>query len=92
MVKKHTYEAVCPDGYVLTRTTARIYTHVIICRGEEGFGELSWAGNLTLAEKALPRFKNAVYKGAPGNPKVGERVWHDVQIIPCHLREKRHGE
>ena len=29
MAKKHTYEAILPDGYVATRTTARIYTHVI---------------------------------------------------------------
>jgi hypothetical protein len=49
------YTATAPDGTVMTRTSARVYTHVIACKVAEKptYGHLQWCGSKTLADKAL---------------------------------------
>lgn len=53
---KKIYQAILPSGEVVTRTTERTYTHVIICRQagkpEASLFALTWAGSPALAEKA----------------------------------------
>lgn len=59
---KHTYNATLPDGRIVTRTTDRIYTHVIAVINDSPFstrqnwGAAAWAGRPDLAEKDVAKY------------------------------------
>jgi hypothetical protein len=96
-VVKHTYKVTCPDGTIVTRTTDRKYTHVIVGRDKEpnrpgrNFGDkffaITWAGTPALAEKAYLHAKNAeflTYQGVrPGKKaqRTGNLIYADVKKI-----------
>ena len=66
---KHTYKATMPDGSILTRTTQRVYTHVVAVLSDTEWGWVQWCGRPDLAEKAAQRTR-------------GYGCWEEVRIIP----------
>lgn len=93
---KHTYKAVCPDGTIVTRTTDRKYTHVIVARDRvpdarrpagERYFQVTWAGTPELAEKAYQQTKNKEFKTFSGVQlgkkarRTGELIYKDVKKI-----------
>lgn len=53
---KHTYTATCTDGKIETRTTDRVYTHVLVAQYGNGYRHVEWCGRMDLAQKAHKKY------------------------------------
>jgi hypothetical protein len=72
MSNKTKLTATTPRG-VFTRTTARVYTHVVVPLNADGtqYAREQWAGSLALAQKAARKFQGSLYSAAK------------VEVFPC---------
>ena len=58
MAKTRTITATFPDGTVVTRKTARTYTHVVASKGNIHEGNTRWCGREDLMLKTKKLYKN----------------------------------
>jgi hypothetical protein len=87
MNSKHTYHCPLPDGTVITRTTARTYTHVLASFDGERWGWNGWCGRLDLAHTQRRREEGWWFKHYPEGRlaiieiATGEIVWEHEGYI-----------
>jgi hypothetical protein len=92
--KTHKYTVTLPDGGVVTRTTHRTYTHVIIGKcPEKGMDSkycaLTWAGTPALAMKAKQTEANKRYLDPVPTGKFHKTTYGEMLPIMKHVKSNR---
>jgi len=68
MAKTRTITATFPDGTVVTRKTARTYTHVVASKGNIHQGNIRWCGREDLMLKTKKLYKNPTIAEVTNDP------------------------
>ncbi|URC18205.1 hypothetical protein SEA_ZENTENO07_104 [Mycobacterium phage Zenteno07] len=84
MASKTTYVATAPDGSEFTRTSARTYSHAVICLNGETretatWGYLAFSGREDLAIKEAKKWKIGV-------PYCSGDTFFEVKVVPVSIR------
>lgn len=88
--KQHTYMATCPDGMVVTRTTKRTYTHVIVGR----FSDWYWAAHRKQYQEEPGNFTVNSYWAITwaGTPALADKAEQKFARDHMHSRDADNGK
>lgn len=95
-LKEHTYRATLPNGEVITRTTKRIYTHVVVAKSEDApraeptWGALGWCGREDLA--VILARKNQTWRVRDRETGKITLIQPEILILPVDNPRASEGE